>query len=82
MEQYMYRTPSLGQSDEPPDRSEIDQLLKKKRKARELKACYPCRQRKVKCSGDLPCEGCLQRQHPEICMMLGPEKRRQHGYGT
>jgi len=31
-----------------PPQSDVDEFLKKKRKAREHKACYPCRQRKVK----------------------------------
>lgn len=32
----------------PPPQSDVDEFLRKKRKAREHKACYPCRQRKVK----------------------------------
>ncbi|RPA80539.1 hypothetical protein BJ508DRAFT_239883 [Ascobolus immersus RN42] len=60
--------------------SQITSYLSTKRKPRDLKACYPCRQRKVKCSitsesSDSPCEGCVKRGHPEICMMLGPSKR-------
>ena len=31
-----------------PPREDVDEFLRKKRKAREHKACYPCRQRKVK----------------------------------
>lgn len=31
-----------------PPQSDVDDLLRKKRKAREHKACYPCRQRKVR----------------------------------
>ena len=31
-----------------PPQEDVDEFLKKKRKAREHKACYPCRQRKVK----------------------------------
>ena len=31
-----------------PAQSDVDEFLRKKRKAREHKACYPCRQRKVK----------------------------------
>ena len=27
--------------------SDVDEILRRKRKAREHKACYPCRQRKV-----------------------------------
>lgn len=31
-----------------PPQQDVDDFLRKKRKAREHKACYPCRQRKVK----------------------------------
>jgi hypothetical protein len=31
-----------------PAQEDVDEVLRKKRKAREHKACYPCRQRKVK----------------------------------
>ncbi len=34
--------------DAPPPQEDVDDFLRKKRKAREHKACYPCRQRKVK----------------------------------
>ena len=35
-------------NDPIPPQQEVDEFLRKKRKAREHKACYPCRQRKVK----------------------------------
>ena len=31
-----------------PPQEDVDEFLRKKRKARDHKACYPCRQRKVK----------------------------------
>ena len=31
-----------------PAQEDVDEFLRKKRKTREHKACYPCRQRKVK----------------------------------
>lgn len=34
--------------DVQPPQQDVDEFLRKKRKAREHKACYPCRQRKVK----------------------------------
>ncbi|KAL3457103.1 hypothetical protein BJX64DRAFT_25878 [Aspergillus heterothallicus] len=49
------------------DRQEIDRVLRLKRKQRESKACYPCRQRKVKCDGAQPCRTCVRRDHPQIC---------------
>ncbi|KAH8432500.1 Zn(II)2Cys6 transcription factor [Aspergillus melleus] len=51
-----------------PNRQEIDRVLGLKRKQqREQKACYPCRQRKVKCDSTQPCKTCRRRGHPEIC---------------
>ncbi|KAL4961563.1 Zn(II)2Cys6 transcription factor [Aspergillus stella-maris] len=51
----------------PPNSQEIDRVLRLKRKQRESKACYPCRQRKVKCDGEQPCRTCAKRDHPQIC---------------
>ncbi|KAL4949837.1 fungal-specific transcription factor domain-containing protein [Aspergillus filifer] len=51
----------------PPNSHEIDRVLRLKRKQRESKACYPCRQRKVKCDGEQPCRTCAKRDHPQIC---------------
>lgn len=42
-------------------------MLQQRRKQREARACYPCRQRKVKCDGSQPCRTCRRRGHPEIC---------------
>ncbi|KAH6654534.1 fungal-specific transcription factor domain-containing protein [Truncatella angustata] len=30
-------------------------------------ACWPCRQRKVKCDNQQPCENCVKREHPQLC---------------
>ncbi|KAH6606909.1 hypothetical protein Trco_006062 [Trichoderma cornu-damae] len=30
-------------------------------------ACWPCRQRKVKCDNQQPCENCVRREHPQLC---------------
>ena len=30
-------------------------------------ACWPCRQRKVKCDNRSPCENCVKREHPQLC---------------
>ncbi|XHG08028.1 hypothetical protein AWENTII_011156 [Aspergillus wentii] len=53
--------------DNHPSQQEIDRVLRLKRKQRETKACYPCRQRKVKCDGSQPCRTCQKRNHPHIC---------------
>ncbi|EMC95612.1 hypothetical protein BAUCODRAFT_71670 [Baudoinia panamericana UAMH 10762] len=59
-----------------PEQSEVDDFLRKKRKAREHKACYPCRQRKVKCDLERPCRTCRDRDHPELCSYHPPNKRQ------
>jgi Fungal Zn(2)-Cys(6) binuclear cluster domain len=54
---------------------EIDEILRRKRKTREQRACYPCRQRKVKCDYQTPCLKCADRGHPELCSYQLPSKR-------
>ncbi|KAF2835129.1 hypothetical protein M501DRAFT_942576 [Patellaria atrata CBS 101060] len=69
-----HSSPSLqfANHDTPPDRAEVDDILRKKRKAREYKACYPCRQRKVKCDQNVPCKTCVAREHPDLCTYHPP----------
>nr|POE48058.1 hypothetical protein CFP56_01386 [Quercus suber] len=64
-------TPHAAQSQQ----SDVDDLIRKKRKAREHKACYPCRQRKVKCDLSRPCQTCRDRDHTELCSYDPPHKR-------
>ncbi|KAK0941169.1 hypothetical protein LTR29_007301 [Friedmanniomyces endolithicus] len=59
-----------------PPQSDVDDFLRKKRKAREHKACYPCRQRKVRCDLSRPCRTCSDRDHPELCSYHPPTKRQ------
>ncbi|KAK0978103.1 hypothetical protein LTS01_012839 [Friedmanniomyces endolithicus] len=59
-----------------PPQSDVDDFLRKKRKAREHKACYPCRQRKVRCDLSRPCRTCSDRDHPELCSYHPPSKRQ------
>ncbi|UJO22323.1 uncharacterized protein CLAFUR5_09190 [Fulvia fulva] len=74
--------PQLAAMDTPPygepvpPQAEVDDFLRKKRKAREHKACYPCRQRKVKCDLSRPCQTCRDRDHPELCSYHPPNKRQ------
>ena len=51
---------------------DIDKTLRKKRKAREHTSCYPCRYRKVKCSGRIPCDSCVARDHVNLCTLERP----------
>ncbi|KAH9869612.1 hypothetical protein IAQ61_006821 [Plenodomus lingam] len=57
-----------------PPRADVDEILRRKRKAREYKACYPCRQRKVKCDQNVPCRTCVVREHPELCTYHPPSE--------
>ncbi|KAK0647214.1 hypothetical protein DIS24_g7943 [Lasiodiplodia hormozganensis] len=63
------------------DPAEMDHVLRRKRKAREFKACYPCRQRKVKCDQGVPCKTCIDREHPELCISKPSAKRMDLGHG-
>lgn len=73
------------------DRREIDRVLQSRRKNRESKACYPCRQRKVKCDSTQPCRTCRRRGHPQICVydiehsgrrVTGHASPVRQGFGT
>ncbi|CAI7574876.1 unnamed protein product [Penicillium pancosmium] len=65
-------------SDLPQD--QVDAIIRTKRKAREPKACYPCHARKVKCDRNLPCDGCIKRDHTEICSYERPSKKRSQAF--
>lgn len=58
---------------------EINERLRRKRKNRGQKACYPCRQRKVGCSYTKPCQKCVEREHPELCLYEPIAKRANTG---
>ncbi|KAI5296512.1 hypothetical protein KEM52_001146 [Ascosphaera acerosa] len=58
-------------------RAQVDAIIRTKRKAREPKACYPCHTRKVKCDRKLPCDGCVKRDHADLCTYERPAKKRQ-----
>ncbi|KAB8231353.1 Zn(II)2Cys6 transcription factor [Aspergillus alliaceus] len=61
-------------------RQEIDRVLQLKRKQREAKACYPCRQRKVKCDSGQPCRTCQKRGHPQICVYDVTKDSSRHSF--
>src|SRR2546421_2528257 len=68
-------TMSAPVSDLP--QAQVDAIIRTKRKAREPKACYPCHTRKVKCDRNLPCDGCIKRDHADLCSYERPSKKRQ-----
>lgn len=57
----------MADSAYPYDTSLVRELLKNKRKARGIRSCFPCRHRKVRCDGHVPCSSCVKRNHPELC---------------
>lgn len=61
----MEPNPSSRQDVDP---QQVDRILRMRREQRGPKACYPCRQRKVKCDSNQPCKTCQRRNHPEICV--------------
>ena len=67
---------------EAPPKAEVDDFLRRKRKAREHKACYPCRQRKVRCDLARPCRTCVEREHPELCDYHPPNKKQASTSGS
>ncbi|KAI9662585.1 MAG: hypothetical protein M1821_008752 [Bathelium mastoideum] len=69
---YSNAGPPLSVENTP--QSDVDEILRRKRKAREHKACYPCRQRK-----EVPCKTCIDREHPELCTYHPPDKKRKSG---
>ncbi|KAJ5223371.1 hypothetical protein N7468_007913 [Penicillium chermesinum] len=60
--------------------AQIDAIIRTKRKAREPKACYPCHARKVKCDRNLPCDGCVKRDHADLCSYERPSKKRAQAF--
>lgn len=68
--------PSASRSVSELPQSQVDAIIRTKRKAREPKACYPCHARKVKCDRNLPCDGCVKRDHANLCSYERPVKKR------
>ncbi|PHH77394.1 hypothetical protein CDD80_671 [Ophiocordyceps camponoti-rufipedis] len=46
---------------------EANRIIRSHRKVRYGSACWPCRQRKVKCDNKQPCENCVKRDHSSLC---------------
>ncbi len=61
-------TPSLTSSSAGPTRS-----------SRQLISCFPCRHRKLKCSGEEPCAQCMRRGSKEKCVYAERVRRRGKG---
>ncbi|KAI9048008.1 hypothetical protein LZ554_007806 [Drepanopeziza brunnea f. sp. 'monogermtubi'] len=67
----MSEVPLQAQAHDPvpveltPD--EANRIIHSHRKVRYGTACWPCRQRKVKCDNQQPCENCVKRDHAGLC---------------
>ncbi|KAK1982384.1 fungal-specific transcription factor domain-containing protein [Colletotrichum cereale] len=76
----------MPESQSTPDQVSIDDLTPEEanriihshRKVRYGTACWPCRQRKVKCDNKQPCENCVKREHPQLCSYK-PNRTASHG---
>ncbi len=60
---------------QPAGPDPADGERKRRAIAQGQKACNPCRLRKVRCSYQSPCQTCVERQHPELCLYEAPSKR-------
>ncbi|KAI8651900.1 Zn(2)-C6 fungal-type domain-containing protein [Fusarium sp. Ph1] len=69
----------------PP--SNLRRILQERSLAHSRKACLPCRERKVRCDHQQPCQTCRKRGHADLCLYPEPEaglrspKRRSHRHG-
>ncbi|CAK7562687.1 MAG: hypothetical protein SEPTF4163_000537 [Sporothrix epigloea] len=59
-------------------KEEANRILHLYRKKRYGTACWPCRQRKVKCDTKKPCETCIKRGHAQLCLFK-PEQPSAEG---
>ncbi|PYI24398.1 hypothetical protein BO99DRAFT_374459 [Aspergillus violaceofuscus CBS 115571] len=59
----------MADAEYPYDTRLVSELLRDKRRTRTIRSCFPCRHRKVRCSGQVPCSSCVKRSHPELCRM-------------
>lgn len=67
--QHQHQRMALGSDDEDGSRR------KRRAIAQGQRACTPCRLRKVRCSYQLPCHTCIERQLPQLCVYDAPVKR-------
>ncbi|KAJ4259540.1 hypothetical protein NW762_007469 [Fusarium torreyae] len=49
----------------PP--ADLRRMLRERQLARNRKACLPCRERKVRCNHEQPCQTCVKRGHSDLC---------------
>ncbi|KAK4155076.1 hypothetical protein C8A00DRAFT_42229 [Chaetomidium leptoderma] len=59
------RDESTNPTNTPP--SDLKRILRERQLARNRKACLACRERKVRCNHQQPCQTCLKRGHADLC---------------
>ncbi|KAL6922714.1 hypothetical protein FSST1_006740 [Fusarium sambucinum] len=47
--------------------TDLKKVLRERQLARNRKACLPCRERKVRCNHQNPCQTCVKRGHSDLC---------------
>ncbi|KAJ0425113.1 fungal-specific transcription factor domain-containing protein [Aspergillus carlsbadensis] len=57
----------MSENTYPYDTNLVSEILKHKRRSRSIRSCFPCRHRKVRCDGQVPCSSCVKRNHAELC---------------
>ncbi|KAL2845652.1 fungal-specific transcription factor domain-containing protein [Aspergillus pseudoustus] len=57
----------MAENPYPYDTTLVSELLKHKRRSRSIRSCFPCRHRKIRCDGQVPCSSCVKRNHAELC---------------
>jgi len=50
----------------------MKKILRERQLARNRKACLPCRERKVRCNHQQPCQTCVKRGHSDLCFYDQP----------
>lgn len=57
---------------------QVSTLIHGQGKVRYGTACYPCKQRKVKCDNTLPCKNCQKRDYPNLCSYVPKTGGNEH----
>ncbi|CEI67806.1 unnamed protein product [Fusarium venenatum] len=73
-----------GSRDEATEAQPIDlkKVLRERQLTRNRKACLPCRERKVRCNHQHPCQTCVKRGHSDLCFYDKAPGPRSQGRGV
>lgn len=56
-----------------------DRMHYKQKRARSQLSCRPCRQGKLKCDREHPCNQCIKRSRDSACVYLPPAEKKKNG---